>query len=47
MTNHLSRIEKRSFTNELKKQMVMLYQNSKKRADIVAEYDLTQSVLDR
>ncbi|WP_141670981.1 helix-turn-helix domain-containing protein, partial [Gilliamella sp. GillExp13] len=29
-----------------KKQMVMLYQNGKKRADIVAEYDLTKSALD-
>lgn len=47
MTNPISRREKRSFTNEFKKQMVMLYQNGKKQADIVAEYDLTKSVLDK
>jgi transposase len=39
--------KKRSFSNEFKKQMVMLYQNGKKRADIVAEYDLTKSALDK
>jgi transposase len=43
ITTDISRREKRSFTNEFKKQMVMLYQNGKKRADIVAEYDLTKS----
>ena len=37
MTINLTRREKRSFTNEFKKQMVMLYQNGKKRADIVAK----------
>jgi transposase len=47
MTNYLSRSEKRSLTNQFKKQMVMLCQNGKKRTDIVAEYDLTQSALDR
>ncbi|OCG31292.1 transposase [Gilliamella sp. HK2] len=47
MTNLISRREKRSFTHEFKKQMVMLYQNGKKRADIVAEYDLTKSALDK
>jgi transposase len=47
MTTDISRREKRSFSNELKKQMVMLYQNGKKRADIVAEYDLTKSALDK
>lgn len=47
MTTNISRREKRSFSNEFKKQMVMLYQNGKKRADIVAEYDLTKSALDK
>ncbi|OCG19311.1 MULTISPECIES: IS3 family transposase [unclassified Gilliamella] len=47
MTIDSSRRAKRSFTNEFKKQMVMLYQNGKKRADIVAEYDLTKSALDK
>lgn len=47
MTINLSRREKRTFTNEFKKQMVMLHQNGKKRTDIVAEYDLTKSALDK
>jgi transposase len=47
MTNLISRREKRSFSNEFKKQRVMLYQNGKKRADIVTEYDLTKSALDK
>ncbi|WP_121144335.1 transposase [Orbus hercynius] len=47
MTINLSRREKRTFTNEFKKQLVMLYQNGKKRADIVAEYGLTKSALDK
>ncbi|OCG54577.1 transposase [Gilliamella sp. Occ4-3] len=47
MTIDSSRRTKRSFTNEFKKQMVMLYQNGKKRVDIVSEYDLTKSALDK
>jgi transposase-like protein len=47
MSTDISRRKKRSFSNEFKKQMVMLYQNGKKRADIVAEYDLTKSALDK
>lgn len=47
MTINVTRREKRSFTSEFKKQMVMLYQNGKKRADIVAQYDLTKSALDK
>ncbi|WP_392564330.1 transposase [Orbus wheelerorum] len=47
MTQHLNRKEKRSFSHEFKKQMVMLHRNGKKRSDIVAEYDLTKSALDK
>lgn len=47
MTINIPRREKHSFTHEFKKQMVMLYQNGKNRADIVAEYDLTKSALDK
>lgn len=46
MTINLTRRKKRNFTDEFKKQMVMLYQNGKKRADIVAQYDLSKSALD-
>lgn len=47
MTINIPRKEKRSFTHKFKKQMVMLYQNGKNRADIVAEYDFTKSALDK
>lgn len=47
MTNHTVRRKKRSFSDDFKKQMVMLYQNGKKRADIAAQYDLTKSALDK
>ena len=47
MTIHFPQREKRSFTHEFKIQMVMPYQNGKNRADIVAEYDLTKSALDK
>ena len=39
--------QRRNFTAEFKKQMVQLYENGKSRADIVKEYDLTASALDR
>lgn len=39
--------KRRTFTSEFKKQMVQLYENGKSRADIVEEYDLTASALDR
>lgn len=47
MTLNLAQREKYSFTSGFKKQMVMLYQNGKKRADIIAEYGLTKSALDK
>lgn len=39
--------ERRTFTSEFKKQMVELYENGKPRAEIVEEYGLTASSLDR
>lgn len=50
MTNPLSRREKRNFTNQFKKQLeqiVILYQNGKKQADIIAKFNFTKYVLDR
>lgn len=38
---------RRSFTDEFKQQMVHLYLNGKSRQEIVNEYDLTPSSLDR
>ena len=39
--------KRRTFTDEFKRQMVQLYENGKSRADIVNEYELTASALDR
>ncbi|OAS85886.1 transposase [Metabacillus litoralis] len=36
-----------TFTTEFKKQVVALYENGKSRQDIVSEYELTASALDR
>lgn len=38
---------RRTFTEEFKKQMVELYNVGKSRAEIVKEYELTASALDR
>jgi transposase len=39
--------ERRTFTAEFKAQMVKLYENGKPRKDIINEYDLTPSALDK
>jgi transposase len=39
--------ERRSFTDEFKRQMVQLYENGKTRADILKEYGLSASAFDR
>lgn len=39
--------ERRTFNADFKLQMVSLYQHGKSRSEIIAEYDLTHSALDR
>jgi len=39
--------KRRTFSTEFKKQVVALYENGKSRQDIVKEYELTASALDR
>ncbi|KYC93625.1 hypothetical protein B4102_3706 [Heyndrickxia sporothermodurans] len=39
--------KRRTFTTDFKKQVVALYENGKGRQDIVSEYELTASALDR
>ncbi|MFQ0999227.1 transposase, partial [Gilliamella sp. BG6] len=39
--------KRRRFTDDFKQQMVSLYRHGKSRSEIVAEYDLTPSALDR
>ncbi len=41
------RRERRTYTPEFKLQLVKLYENGKSRTDIVKEYDITPSALDR
>jgi len=40
-------VKRRTFSTEFKKQVVALYENGKSRQDIVQEYELTASALDR
>ncbi|OCG48548.1 transposase [Gilliamella sp. Choc5-1] len=39
--------KRRTFTDDFKHQMVSLYQHGKSRSEIIAEYDLIPSALDR
>ena len=39
--------KRRTFTTDFKKQVVALYENGKSRQDIVREFELTASALDR
>jgi hypothetical protein len=43
----MSRKPRRQFTDEFKQQIVDLYHAGKKRSDIIREYDLTPSSLDK
>lgn len=38
---------RRTYTPEFKSQMVKLYENGKRRADIIREYDLSASAFDK
>ena len=38
---------RRTYTDDFKNQMVLLYQNGKPRKDILAEYELTASAFDK
>jgi transposase len=43
----MTKRERRKFTEEFKNQMVQLYLNGKPRQEIIREYDLTTSSLDK
>jgi len=43
----MTKRERRNFTDEFKQQMVQLYLNGKRKSDIIREYDLTASSLNR
>lgn len=40
-------VKRRTFSTDFKKQVVALHENGKSRQDIVQEYELTASALDR
>lgn len=42
-----SRRTRRTYTSEFKSQLVSLYQNGKRKCDIIKEYDISASLLDK
>jgi len=43
----MERRKRRTYTEEFKRQIVELYNSGKKKADLIREYDLTTSALDK
>ncbi|MGL4607478.1 MAG: transposase, partial [Eubacteriaceae bacterium] len=39
--------ERRTYTDEFKNQLVQLYQNGKRKCDIIREYDISGSLLNK
>ena len=47
MTQTNSRRPRRTYTDEFKNQLVQLHSNGKRKCDIVREYDIASSLLDK
>ena len=47
MTEMIKRRERRTYTDEFKNQLVQLYLNGKRKCDIIREYDIASSLLDK
>ena len=47
MSNENQSRARRTFTPELKQQIVQLYHSGKRKCDIIREYDIASSLLDR
>ena len=47
MTQTKTRRPRRTYTDEFKNQLVQLYLNGKRKCDIIREYDITPSLLDK
>ena len=47
MTQTKTRRPRRTYTDEFKNQLVQLYLNGKRKCDIVREYDIAKSLLDK
>lgn len=47
MPEFKKRKPRRTFTDDFKSQIVLLYQNGKRKCDILNEYDISPSLLDK
>ena len=47
MTDFKQKRERRTYTDEFKNQLVQLYQNGKRKCDIIREYDISGSLLNK
>ena len=47
MTQTKTRRPRRTYTDEFKNQLVQLYLNGKRKCDIIREYDISSSLLDK
>lgn len=47
MTDFKQKRERRTYTDEFKNQLVQLYQNGKRKCDIMREYDISGSLLNK
>lgn len=47
MTEQKKRKQRQTYTEEFKTQIVLLYQNGKRKCDIIKEYDVAPSLLDK
>lgn len=47
MTEFKQKRERRTYTDEFKNQLIQLYQNGKRKCDIIREYDISGSLLNK
>ncbi len=47
MTSNITKRPRRTYTDEFKNQLVQLYLNGKRKCDIIREYDISGSLLDK
>jgi transposase len=47
MTMNIEKRPRRTYTDEFKNQVVQLYKNGKRKCDIIREYDIASSLLDK
>jgi transposase len=47
MTVNIEKRPRRTYTDEFKNQVIQLYKNGKRKCDIIREYDIASSLLDK